>query len=135
MASSFDYKADKVHVPPTSNTPEIILNQQTGRIELRGKSIPEDTIQFYYPFNRWLSEYAANPAPRTTVVMGLQYLNSSSTVIVTNMMRLLDNMIGLKSTVAIEWYYEQGDEEMKELGNDFKKIMKCEFKLKEVKEL
>lgn len=129
------YDFENVEVPATIKTPFIRLNKDEGIIELRGRSIPENTVDFYYYFNRWLSEYSREPAENTRVILALQYLNSSSSVVVTNMMKLMDGLIGLKSKVSIDWYYERDDVEMRDLGNDFKGIMKCPFSVHEVDEL
>lgn len=135
MDDVLEFGFENIEVEGTTKTPYIRLNKDDGIIEIKGRSIPENTVQFYYHFNRWLSEYAAQPAPKTTVLMALHYMNSSSTVIITRMMKLLDDMIGMNSEVEINWHYEKGDLEMKELGADYGTIMKCPVNLKEVEKI
>ena len=119
----------------TSKTPYIRLDKPKGEIELRGSSIPENTREFYYKFNRWMAEYTANPAAKTNVKFALMYMNSSSAVVITRMLRMLDDMIGMKTEVEIDWYYEADDLEMKEIGEYYDEIMKCKINLHEVDRL
>jgi hypothetical protein len=119
----------------TTKSPYIKLDRRKGEIELRGSSIPENTREFYYKFNRWMAEYTANPAPKTRVTFALMYMNSSSAVVITRMLRMLDDMIGMKTEVEIDWYFEVDDLEMKEIGEYYDEIMKCQINLHEVERL
>ncbi len=76
-----------------------------------------------------------NPAKVTKVKMALMYMNSSSAVVITRMLRTLDELIALKTEVIIEWHYEADDLEMKEIGEHYDELMKCEIKLVEVDRL
>ncbi|MBN4071465.1 SiaC family regulatory phosphoprotein [Crocinitomix catalasitica] len=100
MEEQFSYGYENVNIEGTEKSPSIILNKDKGIIEIRGKSIPENTREFYYPFNRWLTEYSYAPALQTEVTVALQYMNSSSSVVITRLIKLLDDMIGLKSGVV-----------------------------------
>lgn len=129
------YGFENVEVTGGTKTPYIKLNKDEGIIEIKGRSIPENTVEFYWPFNRWLSEYSKTPASQTTINLALSYLNSASAVVITRLMQLLDNMIGLQSEVTVNWYYEKGDIEMMNMGKDYQEIMKCEVNLHEVEKL
>ena len=126
---------DIYFVERTKKTPEIKLDKKKGLIEISGNSIPENTKEFYYHFNRWMAEYCANPAPVTKVKFALMYMNSSSAVVITRMLRMLDDMIGLKTEVQIDWYYEADDLEMKEIGEHYDEIMNSKITLHEVDRL
>lgn len=126
---------DIYFVERTKKTPEIKLDKKKGLIEISGNSIPENTKEFYYHFNRWMAEYCSNPAPVTKVKFALMYMNSSSAVVITRMLRMLDDMIGLKTEVQIDWYYEGDDLEMKEIGEHYDEIMKSKITLHEVDRL
>lgn len=132
MSEFQSYGFENVKVEGTEKSPSIILNKDEGLIEVRGKSIPENTREFYYPFNRWLTEYSYAPAEKTEVTVALQYMNSSSSVVITRLIKLLDDMIGLKSDVTVKWYYERDDIEMKEQGEYYQSIMKIRIDLIEV---
>lgn len=135
MDSEFDFQSDVIVIEATKKTPYIRLDRNNGDIEIKGISIPENTKEFYYNFNRWLTEYAAEPAPNTNVKISLMYMNSSSTVVITRMLMLLDELIGLKTVVSIDWFYESDDLEMKEIGQYYNDTMKCQINLHEVEKI
>jgi hypothetical protein len=122
-------------VEKTNKTPYLKFDKNEGVIEISGCSIPENTGEFYWTFNRWLAEYSLKPAAVTNVKMALMYMNSSSAVVITRMLRTLDELIALKTRVVIEWHFEADDLEMKEMGEYYSELMKCEIKLIEVDRL
>lgn len=104
----------------TEKTPHIELNQNTGNIEIRGKSIPEDSYRFFEPLTIWLDEYVKNPAPQTEMKVALEYFNTSSAKVLLEVFKQLNllNKAG-KSAVRISWIYESDDEDMLEAGKDY----------------
>ncbi|MEX1003687.1 MAG: DUF1987 domain-containing protein [Crocinitomicaceae bacterium] len=135
MSDEFEFGEDVINIKATSKTPYIHLDRKNGYIEVSGISIPENTKDFYWGFNRWMTEYAANPAEKTKVKIALVYMNSSSTVVLTRTLVLLNDLIGLKTIVEIDWYYEKDDLEMEEIGQYYKEILKCQINLFEVDKL
>lgn len=129
MSDRADLNEDVLVIEATGKTPYIKVDKKEGLIELRGTSIPENTREFYWHFNRWMVEYTGNPAPKTKVKFALMYMNSSSAVIITRMLRMIDDMIGLKTEVSIDWYYESDDLEMREIGEYYDEVMNCEINL------
>ena len=127
---NFEYK--NIEIASSAKTPHVILNKDKGEITIVGRSFPENAPEFYYQFTRWLAEYSLNPTPKTKVSLGLLYLNSSSVSIITGMMKLLDDMISMKTEVEITWVYENGDEDMKDLGLYYKESLSSAVKVVEV---
>ena len=132
MNYPMDFEYKNIEIASSAKTPHIILNKEIGEIRIEGRSFPENAPEFYYQLTRWLAEYSLNPAPNTTVTLGLLYLNSSSVSIITGMMKLLDNMISMKTEVEIKWSYENGDEDMKDLGLYYQESLRCPVQVIEV---
>lgn len=103
----------------TDKTPQIELNH-SGHIEIRGKSIPEDSYHFFEPLTVWLQEYIKEPAPQTDMKVALEYFNTSSAKVLLEVFKQLNllNKEG-KSAVTISWIYESDDEDMLEAGRDY----------------
>ncbi|MEO7080486.1 MAG: DUF1987 domain-containing protein, partial [Flavobacteriales bacterium] len=59
-------------------TPTVHFDGDTGVLELRGRSIPENSIEFYKPLIDWIDQYARNPRPQTQLRVQLEYFNTSS---------------------------------------------------------
>jgi len=117
-------------------TPTIEMNPETGVIEIEGRSIPENSIDFYKPVVEWLDEYANSPTGDTKVNIKLEYFNTSSSKCILDVFKKLENVFkksGEKG-VVINWYYEEDDEDMLEAGEDYQSILKIPFKMIEVEE-
>src|SRR5688572_31551773 len=62
----------------TADTPKIILDKGNGIFEISGRSLPEDSVEFYGPVLEWISNYAKAPNATTHFSFKLEYFNTSS---------------------------------------------------------
>ena len=118
----------------TPKTPYIRFNPEDGVIEIKGRSIPENSIEFYKPLVDWLDEYATSPLKLTTVNVQLEYFNTSSSKCILDVFKKLEAIHNAKNEVVINWYYEEDDEDMLEAGEDYQSILKIPFKMIEMEE-
>jgi len=116
----------------TPKTPSVSMNPQTGVIEIKGRSIPENSIEFYKPVVDWLEEYAKRPASKTVVNVQLEYFNTSSSKCILDVFKKLEVLKKNQNEVVINWYYEEDDEDMLEAGEDYESIIKVPFKMIQV---
>ncbi|MDQ3394084.1 MAG: DUF1987 domain-containing protein, partial [Bacteroidota bacterium] len=49
------------YLKSTSKTPNIDFKYREGVFEIKGRSIPENSIEFYKPLIDWLDEYIQQP--------------------------------------------------------------------------
>ena len=59
---------------------------------LKGRSIPENSIELYKPLNEWLDQYASAPKPATVVDMKLEYFNTSSSKCILDFFKKLEKV-------------------------------------------
>ncbi len=103
-------------------------------MEIKGRSIPENSIDFYKPMVDWLDEYAKNPREKTIVNVQLEYFNTSSSKCILDVFKKLEAINKGKSSVQVNWYYEEDDEDMLEAGEDYESIIRVPFKMIEIVE-
>ena len=100
-------------------TPEISLDKN-GIINLKGRSYPENTFEFYEPMMNWVEEYFSNlPAEITTINMDIFYFNSSSSKLFFDFFDLLEEHC-LEHTIVINWLYDGENDAALEAGEDYK---------------
>ena len=116
----------------TSKTPTISFNANQGLMELKGRSIPENSIEFYKPVVDWFDEYAKAPAKKTVVNIQLEYFNTSSSKCILDVLKKLEVISKANNDVLINWYYEEDDEDMLEAGEDYESIIRIPFKMIEI---
>jgi len=121
-------------IKATLKTPQVQINFEEGKILLAGISIPEDPYAFYSPINEKILEYLNHPKKDTTLEFKLEYFNTSSTLVIRNLIRDLSQHNSL-TKLHVNWYYEEYDEDMREAGEEFKMLFEgTDFQLIEVEE-
>ena len=116
-----------------TKTPHLHSDFQAGTIEMKGKSIPENAVEFYRPVFEWLDAYIQQPRPETHVTVQLEYFNTSSSKCLLDIFRKLESLhTSGKSLVTIHWLYEAEDEDMMEAGDDYQTIVKIPFVIKKI---
>jgi hypothetical protein len=114
---------NSLYIPPTSKTPDVAFDADRGHLELKGRSIPENSVAFYNPLMQWIDEYQKNPPPVTRLVVRLEYFNTSSSKCLIDIFRKLEKLHQQHSEVSVVWYYEDVDEDIKESGEDFRDLV------------
>lgn len=126
---------DSINIEGTPKTPTVSFDAKTGNIEIKGRSIPENSIEFYKPLVDWLDKYSEVAQDTVNVNIQLEYFNTSSSKCILDVFKKLENIQNKgKAEVVINWYYEEDDEDMLEAGEDYQSILKIPFKMVELSE-
>lgn len=125
----------RFHIDRTETSPQIDLDLDQGVIEFVGRSLPNNSENFYSRVYRWIDEYLQEPKERTTVNMRLDYLDTSSSKHLYNILQRLNTVNERGQQVQVNWHYESGDEEMAETGKDYESLFRMDFRFVEVEEL
>lgn len=123
---------ESIALEGTPKTPTVNMDGGTGIVEIKGRSIPENSIEFYRPIVEWLDEYSKEPQQLTTVNIQLEYFNTSSSKCILDVFKKLEAIKKARNEVIINWYYEEDDEDMLEAGEDYESIIRIPFKMIEV---
>jgi hypothetical protein len=120
---------ENLFIEGTLRTPTILLEADKGKIEFSGRSIPENSIEFYRPVVEWVEKYLEEPNERTTILIKLEYFNTSSSKSLYEIFKKFEGVFKSGKNVLVRWFYEQEDEDMQESGEDFRDILKIPFEL------
>ena len=125
---------DNFCIEGSKQTPEIKFDGASGILEIMGRSIPENTFDFFNPVLLWLEEYGKAPASKTIVKVNLEYFNTSSSKYILEIFKRVKVVLDSGNDVVVEWYYEEDDEEMMETGEDYEDVSGLPFTLISVEE-
>ena len=124
---------DILNIEGTPKTPRVIFGVVTGQLEISGKSIPENSVEFYQPIYNWIDQYNLQPVKQTSLKVQLEYFNTSSSKCLLDIFRKLEALQKSgKSDVTVIWLYEEDDEDMMEAGEDYQTIVKIPFTITKV---
>lgn len=122
---------ENLYIQATNKTPEVEFFHE-GRIKIKGRSIPEDATIFFDHLQSWVFQYCLNPQNETIVDIELEYMNSASAKSLLQILSELTGIAHLGKSLKINWYYEEGDDDMIERGEYFETILKFKFNYLEV---
>jgi len=115
-----------VTIEGTKKTPDVRLDPE-GKIKLGGRSIPEDASKFFEAVLNWVVEYCASPKDTTTIDIELEYFNSGSAKYVMQILRELSELISSNKKLEVNWYYEEGDDDILERGEYYATILSMDI--------
>ena len=108
---------ENLQIEETKYTPQIDMNIN-GEINIKGKSYPENTFEFYTPVMEWISSYFDLGNKALTLNMEITYFNSSSSKLFFDLLDLLEE--NNSEEIIINWIYDEENESALEAGEDFK---------------
>lgn len=117
----------KVAIEGTAKTPNILFDSESGLLEIKGRSIPENSTEFFRPLMEALKENQNKLAKGLNVNFQLEYFNTSSSKCILDLLKLLASMKKSGTEVIINWYYEEDDEDMLESGENYQEIVNIPF--------
>ena len=114
-------------IKPRRRTPEVILAK--GKLEFRGRSVPTNPEKFYQPVIDWIKVYSTQTLVPTNIELNFEYINTASTKWVFNMLKQLGANPEAETKLNITWYYEEGDDDMFDLGSILQSLIPSQFQL------
>jgi hypothetical protein len=114
----------------TMKTPSIEFDSMQGLLEIKGRSNPENTLDFYRPLVAWVDEYVQSPAEKTVVNVHLEHFNTSSSKSILEVFRALEPIHKTnRGEVVVNWFYEDDDEDILEAGENYEAITGLPFRM------
>jgi hypothetical protein len=122
-------------IKSTKVTPSVYFNPAKGLLDMRGKSSPENPLTFYNHLYSSLDRFGETEHSILSLNVAFEYFNTSSSKCIYGMFKKLECLRKAGKKVNINWYYEDGDEDMMEAGEDLSFMFKFEFNFVEVPEI
>lgn len=120
----------ELNINGTEDTPEIHFNSQTNEFLISGRSLPEDVSTFYKPVFDWLETFSSQKGLNAVFKFKLEYFNTASSKIILDiLMKLEEIQQDGGSTVTVEWFYDEADDDMLEAGEEYKDLVEIPFNL------
>lgn len=123
---------ETIIIEDSSKTPSIVMDPVKGLVEIKGRSIPENSIEFYKPLIDWFDSYSEGGMKDTRVNIQLEYFNTSSSKCLLDILKRIEMMYRKGWRIEIYWYYDEDDEDMYEAGEDYQSILTCPISLVEI---
>jgi hypothetical protein len=123
---------EQLVLQPSAHTPSVSLNPTTGICEFKGRSTPENSVEYYEPIYKWLDAYVQSPNATTVVNLQFEYFNTSSSKCILDVLKKFVKIHNAGNEVKINWFYEEEDDDMKEAGEDYSDILDIPFEIQSI---
>lgn len=101
------------------NCPGIVYYPDANKLELVGRSIPENPELIFRRLEEWITgHFEKNNG--LDVNIQLEYINSGSSKYLYEVLKRLTGYIRSGKLVKLKWLYEEDDEAMLELGEHYR---------------
>ena len=125
---------DPINIAQTARTPRIEFDFESNKFIIAGESYPEDVSTFYGPLlEKFTTFLNASSDAQISFRFQLIYFNSSTAKILMELFEALEEAAGSGNQVVITWVHEAGDDNIKELGEEFaEELSNASFILEEI---
>lgn len=101
------------------NCPGITYYPDSDKLELVGRSIPENPELIFRRLDEWITVHF-DRNNTLNVSIQLEYINSGSSKYLYEILKRLTGFIKSGKKIEIKWLYEEDDEAMLELGEHYR---------------
>jgi len=123
---------NKLIIASTFKTPGIHFDDESGVLAISGRVFPENPSAFFEPIIAWINAYLKAPSKQSTLVLSLSYFNSSANEYLFRCCKYIEAISDAGNDSKIVWEYESDDEDMRQMGEDFKELLKINFEIKAI---
>ena len=105
----------------TDKLPYLKFDEDEGLLEIRGKSICTDILDFFKPLIDKITEYVKEPRD-IKLIIALEYFNTRTSKLLYNLLKIMESVTEKGFTFIVDWHYD--DEEIFEAGKDYESIIR-----------
>lgn len=125
---------DNFIIPQTKHTPQIELRYADKYLRIKGDSYPENAMDIFQPLIDRLDIYFSSPEQRLVIEVLMDYLNTSSTKMMTDVISKLQTYHDDGHEIKLTWFYSEGDEDSLETCEMFLEDASFPHEISELKE-
>ncbi|VFR44798.1 FIG057251: Fe-S oxidoreductase [plant metagenome] len=118
-----------LNISATQSTPSVSADFERGVLHMRGDSYPENSFELFGPVIRWVEEYLSSTDKPLRLELELLYLNTSSVKAMMDILDLIEEAYRDKRDVSLRWVYDQQNERVAELAEEFKEDCSFPFEI------
>lgn len=108
----------------TEFTPAVEFDFQKERLTLTGVCAPENPVSFFETLSDYIAQYRRDHRS-LSIHIRFDYFNTGTSKCLLNLLKDLKRMDEMKTEV--NWYFDKGDDEMKENGEIFEELSGVQF--------
>jgi len=118
-----------INIKGTVKTPAISFDEKESHLVIEGRSTLENPARFYKPLISRLKDFNNTSIERLEIDFKLEYFNTTSSLVILDILKHLQSLDSPENEVVINWYYDEEDEDLLEIGEDYSTMLNFPFNL------
>jgi len=119
----------ELNIKGTPDSPTVSFDEINNYLLIEGRSILEDPAKFYKPLISKLEDFEKSNSRKMEIDFKLEYFNTASSRYILDILKRLRAIDTPNNEVTINWFYDEVDEDILEIGQDFGSIIKFPINL------
>lgn len=117
---------ENLKIGKTAQSPRVHFNTN-GDLIIEGVSTINHAHKFYGELISWLHDFKKTQPANIRLILELYYLNTSSSLLIVELLKLINTFKDLECKLTVEWRYEEDDEDIFSLGEDIEASTNSKF--------
>ena len=110
---------NKIHLPPSDRTPEVILDFVSGLFLFEGQSFPHSPETFFEPIRISLIDwFKQSPSHALHFQFKFDYLDSPTIKLVMDIIEGIEELNEHNKSITVSWFYPRNNRTLQELGEE-----------------
>lgn len=114
-------------IEPTKTTPYVLIDSRKGVLEMKGRSSPKASVEFFYPIMVNMERTFNEKGCSITANFAFEYFNTSSSKCLFDILKKLAQLKASGCDVVVNWFYDEDDSDMLETGEDYEDVLGLDF--------
>ena len=110
----------------TKKTPYVLFDEKNCILKVSGDSYGEDIVEVYIKINKWINQILSKRDCKLVCIFKYNILNSITYKYLNLIFKDIEIKTGF-SNIEINWYYDENDEDIFEIAEDFEAIFDIEI--------
>ena len=116
-----------IDIQQTEDSPRILLDENKSFFLIEGPSFPEDAFEVYAKVLNWVKKITSKFDNELQCKFKYKVVSSASHKMLYETLTELEKLYNNASNISIHWHYEEMDEDMLEIGEDFAATLELPF--------
>jgi hypothetical protein len=111
--------------------PKVIYDEIEGTIDITGRCVSPEVDSYFAEFLPYLRDCLKRNPMNMIVNVDLEFFSTRASKVIMEMFYILKEEIQDKKKfhVAVNWFFEEGDYDMQESGEDYEGLSHLDFKI------
>jgi hypothetical protein len=106
-----------------------LFDRKQSHLIIEGRSTTENPVLFYKPLISIIKDGIKFTKGKIEIDFKLEYFNTTSSLVILNLLKQLQSLDAPGNEVIINWYYDDEDEDLLEIGQDYNHMLNSPINL------